>query len=60
MSAIDASAIEGLVITACAVGTFGELIRRNLKKARQEQIDAAIEKARLQDENRRLRGDDSG
>lgn len=58
---ISATAWEGLAVAVSAVGSFGEIIRRNLKKARKDQIDNAIEKARLEDEVRRLRGrDDDG
>lgn len=42
---IDVSAVEGVIVTVCVVGTFGELVRRNLKKSHQEETTKAINAA---------------
>lgn len=47
------TAWEGLIVTACAVGTFGDIVRRNLKKGRQERTEAAIKADREQQSTKR-------
>lgn len=42
-----AAAWEGFAVAISAVGSFGEVIRRNLKKARKDEIADAIADAKL-------------